>query len=143
MPSIATTEPSLNFGLVDVGDESRRTLHITNSGTAPLVITDVSASGSDIGDAGPMEGLSKAPVVFEPNRTSFTIAVGITDTIDVRFTPQDAVVYNETLTIESNAPSSPTSIPLTGEGQAAFRLTVPNGGADNAFVVQQLTSSRG
>jgi hypothetical protein len=139
VPSIATTEPSLNFGVVDVGDESTLTLHITNGGTAPLVISNVSASGSGIADA-PVEGLSKAPVVFEPNRTSFTIAVGITDTVDVRFTPQDAVVYNETLTIESNAPGSPTLIPLTGEGQLAFRLVVPNGGESWQYNTEQLVA---
>ncbi|MFN0151317.1 MAG: choice-of-anchor D domain-containing protein [bacterium] len=129
VPLIATAEPLLEFGTVNIGDTSWLTLHITNSGNAPLVISNVSAGGGEPGDA-LANATSKAPVIFDPNRTSFSIPAGLTDTLVVAFSPQEEIAYTQDMTIESNAPGSPTIVPLAGTGYdpGVLRVFAPNGG---------------
>lgn len=130
VPLIATTESALDFGTVNIGDALPLTVHITNNGNAPLVISNINAGGGEPGDAQANGALSKAPLVFDPNRTSFTIPAGVTDTVVVVFSPQEELVYAENLTITSNAPGSPTIVALTGTGYdpGVLRVFAPNGG---------------
>jgi photosystem II stability/assembly factor-like uncharacterized protein len=109
-----STTPSLAFGNVGVGQTRSDTVHITNTGTGPLVVTSVSTG----------------TIYFTPGRTSFTVAPGASDTLSVAFRPTALQGYLDTLRIVSNAVGSPTRIPLSGTGTnvAAVSVLVPNGG---------------
>ena len=48
-----------------------------------------------------------------------TLAAGASCTIQVSFVPTDTVTYNVNLTINSNSPAGPVSVPLTGTGISA------------------------
>lgn len=111
---IASQPTSINYGNVTVGSSQVQVLTLSNNGTAPLVISSVTASNSD----------------FVAGRTSFTIAVGQSDTLSVSFSPTIVQTFSEQLSISCNAPGSPLAIPLSGNGTSASSLTVliPNGG---------------
>ncbi len=110
----ATTQSSLSFGNVGVGNMRVDTLRISNPGTGPLVITSVTT------------GTSR----FIPSRSSFTIVAGASDTLSVTFSPTALQSYTDTLRINSNAVGGPTNVALSGTGAlvAAVSVVAPNGG---------------
>lgn len=112
--AIAAQPPSLAFGSVAVGASQTLVLTLTNNGTAPLIVSSVTASEPS----------------FVAGRTSFTIPNGQSDTLSVRFAPAAAQSYSEQLSIGSNAPGSPLGIPVTGTGtsNASIAVISPNGG---------------
>jgi photosystem II stability/assembly factor-like uncharacterized protein len=112
--SIAAQPTSLNFGSVTVGSSRTEIVTLTNSGTAPLVVSSAVASNSS----------------FVAGRSSFTIPAGLSDTLSIRFSPSTVQTYNEQMNIICNAPGSPFGIPVSGIGASAATLAVlsPNGG---------------
>ena len=117
---INTVPSSLAFGNVEMMTLKMDTTRIYNTGTATLVITSV----------------TNANAVFTPGRTSFTIPSGSSDTLSVVFKPTTAVRYSDTLTIVSNALGSPTTIPLSGNGEAPLPIQLAsfNGTFSNSIV---------
>jgi photosystem II stability/assembly factor-like uncharacterized protein len=109
--AIAAQPTSINFGTVPVGQSRVEILTLTNNGSAPLVVSSVTASNAS----------------FIAGRTSFTIGTGQSDTLSVRFTPTTNQTYNEQLSIVCNAPTSPLIVPLTG-GTSTIAVLAPNGG---------------
>ncbi|HTP70383.1 MAG TPA: choice-of-anchor D domain-containing protein [Dongiaceae bacterium] len=104
-PALTVTPASASFGDVTMGAPSTQTVQITNNGTGTLTISQVSASGS-----GFSTGSLSLPISLAASRsTSFNIV----------FSPASAGAVSGAVTIVSNAPSSPTSIALTGTGVAA------------------------
>lgn len=104
----------LDFSTRTVGTSTLLPVEIRSSGTAPLIISNITtASGA-----------------YFPGRTSFTVAAADTDTVGVTFTPGSPGSYPDTLLITSNAPTSPDRVPLVGIGQAApfVAVLVPDGG---------------
>jgi len=99
--AIALNRSQIQFGTVEVGQQAIDTVLITNSGTAPLVVSNVSF---DI-------------VGYVVSRSSFTVPAGNSDTVKVLFVPYMQKTYNATMTVVSNAPSSPTAIPVYGVGE--------------------------
>jgi len=98
VPFIVVDPPALDFGSVPPGDTLSLMLTIASTGTADLIVTDITAShgfGTDF--SGPQ-----------------TVPPGQEIAIQVSFSPDADQEYDGTLTILSNAPSSPTFIPLTG-----------------------------
>ncbi len=91
---------SLNFYTVVVGHTGNHTLHVSNTGTAPLSITKLSLSNKEFVISGP-----SVPRVILPNMgLDYTLA----------FTPTTAGNAAAALTIESNATNSSTSVSLAG-----------------------------
>jgi hypothetical protein len=85
---------------------------LTNTGTATLTVNNTFISGPDSADFTVTSGGG-----------SFSLAAGAARTIDVRFAPRsaggnadDAGTKSATLSIISNAPTSPNTIPLVGYG---------------------------
>lgn len=113
-PRAQVLTAGLDFGTRTVNTTTTRPVHIKASGTAPLVISNVTTTSG----------------AYAPDRTSFTIPTGVTDSVMVGFTPPTPGGYPDTLVVTSNAPDSPHRIPLTGIGQAAPAVVVlvPNGG---------------
>ncbi len=110
----ASSPSSVSFGQVGTGRTKVDTLRITNSGTAPLVISSA---------------LTSLPQ-FEAGRSSFSIPAGSTDTLTVVFRPASVRNYVDTLRLATNSPFGVVRIPLSGEGMLVPAVAVisPNGG---------------
>jgi hypothetical protein len=105
VPGIQVSLSSVNFGSVADGSSSSQTLTITNTGTATLSITQVTVTGS----------------VFSASGFSFpwNVNAGKQTTITVAFLPTSIGAMSGNISLVSNAPTSPTSVGLTGTGIAA------------------------
>ena len=95
---------SLSFGNVMVGATSSLSLNLTNTGTGAVSISSVSITGTGY----------TVPATFP-----ITIASGASRPISVNFTPALTGAANGSVAFVSNATNSPTSVTLTGTGQAA------------------------
>ncbi len=100
-PGISVPTRNFNFGNVRVGSSSaQRTLTITSSGTAPLMIRSVRVTGDFV-------GTSNCPASLAP---------GATCALTGTFRPATTGLRTGTVTITSNAPDSPTVVQLSGTG---------------------------
>jgi len=104
-PAIQVSSTSISFGNEVVGSDSSQVLIITNTGTATLTITQVTETGSAFSDSGFSLPLN--------------VSAGQQTTITVAFQPTATGATSGNISIVSNAPSSPTSVGLTGTGIAA------------------------
>jgi hypothetical protein len=98
-PVISLSVSSLDFGTEQVGTGSPlKTVTLTNTGTAALSITSITASGD-----------------FKAiNTCKGSVAVGASCTFYVTFKPTAAGTRTGAVTIADNAPSNPQTIALTG-----------------------------
>ncbi|MGB8476021.1 MAG: choice-of-anchor D domain-containing protein [Candidatus Acidiferrum sp.] len=104
-PAIQVSPSPINFGSDVVGSNSTQLLIIKNTGTATLTITQVNESGSAFSVSGYSLPLN--------------VNAGAQTTITVTFVPSLVGTTSGSLSIVSNAPTSPTSVGLTGTGVAA------------------------
>lgn len=103
-PAAALSPTSVAFGSVTVGSSSTaQTVTLTNSGSAALSITDISA-------ASPF-GATHA--------CGASLAAGASCDISVTFTPSGAGAANGTLSVSSDASGSPHTAKLSGTGVLA------------------------
>lgn len=111
----------LNFDSVIVGNSTRLTFSLANTGTAPVSRIALAVTG-DYAIAIPC--------------SSTTLAPGASCAVSIAFTPTATGTRTGSLTIASSEPSSPLAVPLTGTGLApgAFALTV-NGGVSSSVTV--------
>jgi hypothetical protein len=103
---IQVSSSSINFGNSVVGSNSSQVLIITNTGTATLSITQVNTSGST---SFSVSGFSLPLNVNAGKQTTITVA----------FLPTSVGSVSGNISIISNAPTSPTSVGLSGAGIAA------------------------
>ena len=100
-PEIAVSPATLSFSAVPQDEPSMLPLIVRNSGTEPLTVTDVTSSSTR----------------FVALPTSFTLAPAAAETLDVTFTPDSVGVFGGTLTVLSNAATSPSrDVPADGNG---------------------------
>ncbi|MFN3597651.1 MAG: choice-of-anchor D domain-containing protein [Rubricoccaceae bacterium] len=104
-PAISVNPAAVAFGNVAIGGSATRTVTITNSGGEDLTIAGATLSGSS---AFSIEGAVPG-----------TIAPGANAPVTIRFSPTAAGPASGTLTITSNAASSPTTVALSGAGLVA------------------------
>ena len=102
---IQVSSSSINLGNEAVGNNLSQALIITNTGTATLTITQVTETGA----AFSVSGFS----------VPLNVSVGQKTTITVAFRPTTVGAASGKISIVSNAPSSPTSVGLSGTGIAA------------------------
>jgi hypothetical protein len=105
-PAIQVNPTSINFGNGVVGISLSQALIIKNTGTATLTITQVTATGS----AFSVSGFSLPLNVNAGQQTTITVA----------FLPTVIGSASGNISIVSNAPTSPTSVGLSGTGIAAI-----------------------
>ena len=103
-PGLSITPASFAFGSVVDGQTKSQTFTLTNTGSASLTISQLAVSGSGYS----VSGLA----------TPTTIAVGASTTFSATFAPNTAGSLPGTITITSNAPTSPSAVALTGTGTA-------------------------
>jgi len=99
----ATISPSsLSFGNATVGTTSTKTVVVTNTGTANVVVSAINLTGS---------GFSVSGVTLP-----LTIAPGASYTANVVFSPQSVGAASGSASIVSNLSSSPNVVTFTGTG---------------------------
>jgi hypothetical protein len=96
------SDTQLDFDNVLINSTSQKNFTVYNdaSATINLEISDITSSNS---------GYTVSP-------TSFSVAPGNSQEVNVSFTPLDAVTYNESLTIFHNSAGNPSFVSLTGFG---------------------------
>ena len=86
---------------------------LTNSGNAPLTISNIAISGTNAGD------------FAETNTCPVPLAAGQSCHINVTFTPQAVSTRTATLTVTDDAPGSQQSVALSGTVQGFTIASVP------------------
>ena len=111
-PQISVVPGSVSFGTVTVGQTNSQTITLSNPGTANLTVTQSAGPGTGFG----LTGLA-FPLTLAPGKsTAFTVS----------FTPTSGTNSSSSLTLVSNAPNSPTTIPLSGTGLAPVLQLTPS-----------------
>ncbi|HYT22563.1 MAG TPA: choice-of-anchor D domain-containing protein, partial [Candidatus Polarisedimenticolia bacterium] len=106
-PAPAIQVSPVNFGNDPVGTKLSQPLIIKNTGTATLTITQVTETGS-------------AFFTVSGYSLPFNVNAGQQTTITVAFLPTSTGPASGNISIVSNAPTSPTSVALSGTGVAAI-----------------------
>ncbi|MHB8754318.1 MAG: beta strand repeat-containing protein [Candidatus Acidiferrales bacterium] len=102
---ISVTPSTVSFGSVATGSTSTQTISLNNPGTANLTVSQAGVSGTGFS----MTGLT-VPVTINP---------GTSKTFNAGFAPSSNGSASGNITLTSNAPGSPMTIPLSGTGTAA------------------------
>jgi Abnormal spindle-like microcephaly-assoc'd, ASPM-SPD-2-Hydin len=111
-PQISVVPGSVNFGTVTVGQTNSQTITLSNPGSANLNVTQFAGPGTGFG----LTGLAM-PLTLAPGKsTTFTLS----------FTPTSGTSSSSSLTLVSNAPNSPTTIPLSGTGLSPVLQLTPS-----------------
>jgi hypothetical protein len=105
-PVVLLNPEAMHFGRQRVGTTSAvHVVYVVNVGGAPLTVTTVAITGLDPGD-------------FAESDRCTDANIGMTGgcAIRVRFTPLTTGTRSATLIIVDNAPGSPQTVPLSGQG---------------------------
>jgi hypothetical protein len=109
--SLSASPASFNFGNVLIGNNGTQTFTLTNSGTSAVTVSTINATGT---------GFSVSGVT-----TPLTLNPGLSTSFSAKFAPASAGNLTGSISITSNAPGSPLTIPLSGVGaQAQPQLTI-------------------
>jgi hypothetical protein len=101
-PVVSLSPSSVNFGDQVVGTVSpTEYITLTNTGNAPLTISSITLLGA---------------AFLMKSKCGGTLAAGANCVIDVAFKPSSTGTLTGTVTITDNAPGSPQTVPLTGQG---------------------------
>jgi hypothetical protein len=129
-PSIGVSPSSLAYGTVDKNVTSNRTVVVTNSGNAALVISSI-----DFTDQGHEHFSVSSPAL------PLTVAPGTASNVVVSFTPTAGGDFNVTMTLNNNSPDhAAQTLPITGAcldpetappTLVAFRAVDPEGLTNN------------
>jgi uncharacterized repeat protein (TIGR01451 family) len=133
---VGTSASSLSFGSKFVGStSSAQTVTITNtaaSGAEPLALGQLTTGGANPGDF----------TLSNDTCSNASVAAGSTCTVDISFSPTAIGSRNGSLTIPSNAASSPDTVSLSGSGSAladvSLNLSGPSSvkrGAQATYVI--------
>ena len=109
----ALTATAVNFGNVQVGNNSTQTATLTNSGGSSVTVSQATLTGN----AFTMSGLS----------LPMTLSAGQSFTFSVMFAPQAVGSNSGGIALVSNASGTTPSIALSGNGTAAGQFTVTPG----------------
>jgi hypothetical protein len=106
-PQISVSSTSLDFGSVPAGESSFTNLTISNSGSANLIIRQITFSGSDNLDFN----------IRDDSCTGETLSPSRNCTVQIVFSPRSTGSKSATLSISSNDPDTPTqTVSLSGSG---------------------------
>jgi hypothetical protein len=124
-PAVTLSATSLSFPTQNVGTTSAAmTSTLTNSGTAPLTITSIVPGGD----------------YAQTNNCGPSLAAGASCTISVTFTPTVSGTRTGSVTINSNAASSPNLVTLSGAAVSSATVNTPAGTVTLTADQGQITS---
>ena len=106
--AIGLTPSSANFGSVPVGSTNSQTIQIGNTGNGVLTITQASVTGSGFSTTGLTLPLSINP--------------GLSITFNAQYQPSAVGAASGSISLVSNAATSPSVVPLTATGVAATQI---------------------
>jgi hypothetical protein len=112
VPGLSITPASFAFGSVLDGQTKSQTFTLTNTGSAALTISQLGVSGT---------GYSLSGLV-----TPSTVAPGASTSFSATFAPTTVASLPGTITINSNAPTSPSIVVLSGTGVAGTVILSAN-----------------
>ncbi|MGA2889018.1 MAG: choice-of-anchor D domain-containing protein [Terracidiphilus sp.] len=119
VPAASLSGSTLSFGGVPQGVSSHgQNVTLTNSGTAPLTITSIVATGN----------------FSETTTCGSSLAIGASCQISITFTPESSAALTGALTITDNAPNSPQTVSLSGTGLPPLSIVAASGGSTSATV---------
>jgi hypothetical protein len=104
-PAISVSPASISFGSLIAGQSKSQSVTITNTGTADLKISQMTATGT---------GMTVSGIT-----TPLTIPASQSSTFNVKFAPQTAGTSSGSISLTSNASSSAMVIGMSGTGLAA------------------------
>jgi PKD repeat protein len=108
LPNIQIASTTLDYGNVFIGATASRYLVIVNTGAAPLILSDIASS-----------------LPLYSAVSTFTVAPGCTDSLEVCFTPTATGDFPATLSFHTNVTAHPDfSITLTGIGAIPPHIVV-------------------
>jgi HYDIN/CFA65/VesB-like, Ig-like domain len=103
---LSLSATSFNFNAVVIGQSATQTLHIANSGAAPLTLDSVTLKSSQFSLTGP----SAPRTILPAQQVDYTLT----------FEPNVAGSATAAIQIVSNASSSPAAVSLAGVAEKAF-----------------------
>ncbi len=123
-PVFGIAPASLSFGNVETGSSSILQATVTNTGTAPLEISNIVSSD--------------AQFTFAPNVFPISIAAGANQVFDVTFAPAAIGSFTANLTFTHNAVGSPFVYSLSGNGTLPGLVDLENtfSGTDGTTTIQ-------
>ncbi|MBL0176679.1 MAG: choice-of-anchor D domain-containing protein [Ignavibacteria bacterium] len=107
-PEASFSSSTVAFGSVPVGIKRDKVITITNIGSDPLQISNITSTHPD----------------FVPRPTIGTIASGLTFNDTIRFTPSGTGTINASIIVLSNSWTSPDTIRVTGVGAGTAVLAL-------------------
>jgi len=108
MPEIVVSADSLDFGVVYIGNDSTLVLAVSNQGSDPLVVSNISYDADE----------------FTVDITNFILQPAQSQNVNITFTPISDELISGILSIDSNDPNNPiVEVSLSGQG---FVPGVPN-----------------
>jgi|GEM_PF-1525681 len=135
-PQLAFSDTTLDFGFVPVGQDSAQTDTLTNTGEDTLIISMTTMTGTDAND------FYLATVAYPD-----TLLPAYTRYWEIHFMPQSQGWKQAELVVFSNAPSSPDTIFLTGEGMGQAETwdvyNISNSGLPNNYVTNVRVDGNG
>jgi hypothetical protein len=129
-PIVTLAPGTLSFGnqVVNVASASQ-IVTLTNTGNAALTITNIKTTGADSSE------------FTQTSTCGSSVAAGANCTISVTFTPAAAGSRSATLSITDNAPFSPQTVKLSGDGTTSLGLGVASGSSSSQTVTAGNTAS--
>ena len=130
-PQLSVSPTSVAFGSINVGaTSSTQVVTLKNTGAAALSLSAITASPSSFA------------IVSKPSLPA-TLAPGGTTQVLLSLTPTAAGTISGTLTVTSNAPSSPNTVSLTGAGSqvTTSSLTITTSSLPSTTVQQAYTTT--
>ena len=120
-PNVALSSATAAFANQPINVSATLPVTLTNSGDAPLAISDIAITAGAFSLATSANPCPAAPT---------TLAIGARCEIDVAFTPTQFIAYTGTVTISDNAPTagSTQTVSLSGMGAAGLTVTVSGAG---------------
>jgi len=127
-PTLGLSTTAMVWGNVNIGDSGGvQTVTVENTGTGSLDIGTLGVSGANAGDF----------VMSNDSCSSASLAAAATCTFDVDFLPSAPGAASAQMNIPSNAPSSPDTIGLSGNGTVTA-VSVPTHTAWGAGILAGL-----
>lgn len=103
-PHASFSPSSLNFGTIDIGHHSTKSVTLTNTGTTALDISSISITGANESN------------YSQTNACPSSLSAGGNCIISVTFTPSATGTRSADLTVADNAEISKQNVSLTGKG---------------------------
>ena len=114
-PAVSVSPTTVGFGDREVGATgAAQTVTVKNTGSASLSISGTSVTGANAGDFS-----------IASNNCGGSLAAGASCAVAVSFKPSATGPRSATLSVSDNAPGSPHTVALSGNGTAASLTGVP------------------